>query len=146
MKCEICSKPDPEIIVILSAIRPDGCLNTLACLECAEKSNAYCVKHETPHLGFVDDSTACRMCVEETLIEKREEAEAIFRNLEQSLPTEEMDFLINKARIACTVTGDKVAEVILRFFITKAMRLRLEDCQGIVDLIKRGKSTQILFH
>jgi hypothetical protein len=56
-------------IVILPKRKPDGCLDTLSCLECARKSGIYCLRHNRPHLGFEDGSTACVLCVEEAVEE-----------------------------------------------------------------------------
>lgn len=66
MNCEICGA-DPEVIVLLPKKQPDGRYNTLACEPCSIESGMYCQKHERPHIGFDDETTACIPCIEEIL-------------------------------------------------------------------------------
>ena len=61
--CEMCSE-DRNEMAILPIHQENGNLNTIACLDCAEQSGAYCVEHHTPHLGFFDGTSACRDCIE----------------------------------------------------------------------------------
>lgn len=67
MKCEVCGDIDPDIIVLLPKVQPDGKLDTSACESCAISSGMYCQKHERPHIGFEDETTACIPCIEEIL-------------------------------------------------------------------------------
>jgi len=62
-----------QVINILPLRHPDGRLNTLACEGCAEKSGAYCLIHQRPHLGFEDGTTACKECIDEKVAAKTEE-------------------------------------------------------------------------
>lgn len=66
MSCEMCGKT-PDSLVLLPKRQPDGKYDTFACESCARESGMYCLKHERPHLGFEDETTACVMCIEEAL-------------------------------------------------------------------------------
>lgn len=66
MKCEICGN-DPKSIVILPKRQENGSLITLSCEPCAIASGMYCEKHQRPHQGFMDETTACIPCIEEIL-------------------------------------------------------------------------------
>jgi len=56
-----------DVLIRLPIRQPDGALNTLVCESCAEKSDVYCLTHKRSHLGFVDETTICTLCVEEIL-------------------------------------------------------------------------------
>lgn len=77
MRCEICGQ-DPEMIVLLPKRQPDGRLNTLACESCSKESGMYCQKHQRPHLGFEDETTACISCIEEMLEKDGERIAGMF--------------------------------------------------------------------
>jgi hypothetical protein len=68
--CEICGDNTEGTIVILPIKRIGGNLNTLACVPCAEKSGAYCKRHNHPHSGFSGGGTACRECLKEAAAQK----------------------------------------------------------------------------
>lgn len=72
MRCEICGA-DPRLLISLPIVQADGKLNTMACEECARKSGRYCLKHQTPFLGFNDGTAVCPDCVDETATLKAEE-------------------------------------------------------------------------
>lgn len=68
MNCEICGE-DKRIMVSLPIKKEDGCLNKIACLECARDSGAYCTRHDRPYMGFEDGSIACPLCRAEAMPE-----------------------------------------------------------------------------
>lgn len=77
MKCEMCGG-DPNLIVLLPKRQPDGKLVTLACEGCSIESGMYCQKHERPHTGFTDETTACVLCIEDVVKENGERIAGIF--------------------------------------------------------------------
>ncbi len=77
MKCEICGG-DPKLIILLPKRQPGGKLNTFTCESCAGESGMYCQKHQRPHLGFEDETTACAACIEETLAKDGERIAGMF--------------------------------------------------------------------
>lgn len=78
LKCEICGC-SPEIINLLPIRQADGRLDTLACNECAEKSGAFCLTHQRPHLGFEDGTTACKECIDEKVEVEGPKIVALFK-------------------------------------------------------------------
>jgi len=140
MKCEICGKDSAEVFVILAIKKPDGCLNTIACLECAEKSPAYCKKHQRPHLGFSEDNTtACALCIEEMVSEKEPEELNIFRRFQKELFPEERHRLLEWADDSATCTGNSKGICTLRAIATKALREK-KSFEEIVEKIVDEKS------
>ena len=144
MKCEICGS-DPEVIVILPIHRLDGCLNTLACWDCARQSEAYCLKHDVPHLGFVDGSTACRNCIEEELAEHGKEIAkalqsgiALFQNREPWLP------LFEWAKDVVCLTGQSLDTCIARAVVTLAKRRQVTASEIIQEVINQGNPNILL--
>lgn len=131
MKCDICEKPDPQMIVILPLRQADGKLDTLACEECARKSKAYCKKHLRPHQGFMDGSTACLWCIEELVQANKDSAVDIRDRLWEALPSHEVEDLNDAAEISADVTDSSESVAILRFIASKAKRSN----QGIGEVI-----------
>ena len=140
MKCEICGKDSAEVFVILAIKKPDGCLNTIACLECAEKSPAYCKKHQRPHLGFADDgTTACALCIEKMVAEKEPEEVNILKSFQKKLPPNERRRLLEWAEVSAPITGNSKGICTLRAIATKALREK-KNFEEIVEKIVDEKS------
>jgi len=144
MKCEICGEDSAEVFAILAVKKPDGCLNTIACLECAKKSSAYCLKHQKPHLGFTDDdTTACPFCIEEMAAEKEPAEADIFRRFQKELSEKERRRLLNWAEDFASVTGNSKGICTLRAIATKALRER-KSFEEIVERIIAEKSVDCI--
>lgn len=96
MNCEICGK-DPEEYVILPKRQENGSLITMACVDCSRISGMYCLKHQTPHLGFVDDTSACRDCIEEKVHSEGERIAGLFSGaVERSDKRQQIEKAINE--------------------------------------------------
>ena len=144
MKCELCGRTSDDTLVILPIKKADGCLNTIACLECAESSSAYCKRHERPHLGFIgDDTTACAICIEEMVTEKKPIEMSIFSTLQQKLPEEELNHLLEWATLSASITGNSEATCILRAIITKALRTK-ESVEEVAEKVIKTKSVNFI--
>lgn len=141
MKCELCGKDIGEIVVSLPLKRPTGCLNTLACLKCAENSPAYCKKHNKSHLGFIDDTTACIGCIEEMVAENRHKETIIWNVLRQKLPTEEFERLSEWATASSLITGNSQRTCILRAIATRAKRSN-QSIEEVLEKIIEAKSVE----
>ncbi len=122
MNCELCQKPDPETIVMLPIPRENGSLVTMGCVECAEKSTAYCKKHAHTHLGFEDGSTACVHCVEELIQTHTAQADEIRDQLMAGLPADQKEILDEDADVSANLTGSTRSIAVLRFVAAKAQR------------------------
>lgn len=133
MECEKCGN-DSDTFVPLPARKPDGSLVEIICYDCALASSAYCEKHQMPHLGFTDDeTTACRLCIEETVAKNRAKAEKVHYTFKAELPLEQVADLDDWALNSSSITGDSVAVCVLRAVTTKAFRLGV----GIDDVVKK---------
>lgn len=143
MRCEICGKDVGQLSVELPIKKADGSLNTRACLKCAEESSVYCKKHRRPHLGFIDDTTACIVCIKELVAKNRKQKEGIYRSLRQNLPEEEFKRIIEWARVSSSLTGDPIRTCILRAIATRAMRSK-QDITSVLDKILQDKSVECI--
>ncbi len=144
MKCELCGDSLADIFVILPIKKPDGCLDTIACYPCAEKSSAYCKKHERPHLGFEDDdTTACVTCIEETVAGNKNREGNIFEALKNSLSQPEFQRLLEMASFSAHITNNSAATCVLRFIATKALRTNL-TIDGVLRRIIVDKSVHFI--
>jgi hypothetical protein len=142
MNCEICGKKDPMQIVILPIKKPDGSYITLACLECAKSSSAYCQKHECPHIGFGDGKTmACIDCIEEMVAEEKGRAESVLESIENNLVQDELEDLLEWAKFSSSITGDTEAVCVVRAIATKAKRIN-KTFQKILDEVVTSKSAE----
>lgn len=144
MRCEICGC-DPKVIVILPIHRPDGCLDTLVCQDCAQKSGAYCLKHDRPHLGFEDGTTGCKLCIEEAV---RKQGEFLARRFRQVLGPliiqKEWLPLFYWAETVEVVTCESIDTCIGRAIITRAQRFRVSPEQVIQEVIEQGNPNILL--
>lgn len=144
MKCELCDNDIGDVIVSLSIRQPNGRLNTLACLKCAEQSPAYCKEHGRPHLGFGDGTTACMVCVEKMVRKNKDSAPIILKNLEKELPPEEFDRLFKWAFLCQKLTGNAYPTCVLRGIITKALRNHSIIKEVIREIIDKKSVDPIL--
>ena len=144
MDCELCGDSEADSLIILSLRQPDGRLNTIACLKCARESPAYCNKHERPHVGFEDNTTACLMCIEEMVRKHRTEEMSIFHTLEQKLPRREFDLLLEWADVSSSISGDSAATCILRALATKARRTKKSIAEIVEEVTAEQSISSIL--
>ncbi len=136
MECERCGK-DPDLIIVLPAKKSDGCLNEIVCYDCALKASAYCNKHQMPHLGFIDDeTTACKLCIEEKVLKNMERAEEIHAKLKAGLPFKEMRDIEDWARELYLLARISKKVSILRLVVIRALRLGISIDETIERAIK----------
>jgi len=144
MKCERCGN-DSDKLVLLPTKKSDGSLNEIACYDCALISFAYCEKHQMPHLGFIDDeTTACRLCIEEMIIANKTKAEEMHSIFMTELPPEKIKDLGDWAQDVSFITGDLMAVCILRAVVTKALRLGVDIDDIVKEIIKEQSVNLIL--
>lgn len=141
MKCGLCGMDIGDIVVSLPLKKADGSFSTMACLKCAEKSSVYCKKHRKPHLGFIDDTTACIYCIEEIVTENRHREASIFNNLREHLPTEELNRLLEWSLASSSITGNSQKTCILRAITTKAKRSN-KSIEEVLEKIIEAKSVE----
>jgi NAD-dependent SIR2 family protein deacetylase len=144
MTCELCGDPSLQLILVLPLKRPNGNLNTMACLKCAEESSAYCKKHKRIHLGFLDGTTACPLCTEEMVKERISEKGRIFNTLKQGLPPKEFNDLLEWADFSRAVTGNLRATCVLRSLASKALRTQKSIDEVIKQIISEKSAKSIL--
>jgi len=138
MNCDLCKKPDPKFLVILPLRQTDGKLDTLVCEDCAKKSKAYYQKHERPHLGFMDGSTACIYCVEELVEANKDNAIEIRDRVRATLPMDQLEELDDTAECAAEISKCSKSVAILRFIASKAMRSHQTVEKVIYQITKSG--------
>ena len=145
MICQLCGKDIGDTIVLLSLKRTDGALSTLACLNCAESSSAYCRKHSRPHLGFMDDnSTACILCIEEIVAQKENEEVFIFDKILEAIPLEEKKRLLDWATAIASIKHEREATSVLRAVVTKALRQGKTIEEMVVQVVCQKSIESIL--
>ena len=143
MKCENCGEYS-DMFVLLPAKKQDGSLNEIVCYGCALGSSRYCEKHQMPHLGFADDeTTACRICIEETVAGDKSRAEEIYLALKAKLPLEEIEELDDWAQDVSLITGSSTAVCVLRAITTKALRLGI-GINEVVERVIKARSTDLI--
>jgi len=143
MKCEICGDLDPRLIILLPLHQSDGKLDTMACEACATKSTVYCVKHNRPHQGFRDGTTACLHCVEELVKENISRVFDIQSEVLENLSDEERNRLTDAIDIPSEIMNCSSWDTILRFVACKALRMHY-NIDEIVALIREEKSVDVI--
>lgn len=146
MNCEICEKDVGHVMVVLPIRQVDGKLNTLTCLECAQKSGAYCDKHHRPHMGFAgDDTTACALCIEEMVAAEEGRGKEIFLAVKNGLPVRELQTLLSWADYSKLVTDElNYFKPCLRALATKACRTGQSIDEVLAGLLERRSVDLIL--
>ena len=76
-----------------------------------------------PHLRFIDDTTACGLCIHEALETIRPDAWRFCEEITPRLRHMEKSFLFSKA-VEVTDDAGQIPVVIMRFIICKALRNR----------------------
>ncbi len=125
MKCEICNEKDPSTLMILPIHQEGGNMITMACGTCGMASDAYCKKHNRIHTGFADKTTACLLCINAIVDEKRGEADAIAGEIKKLFSDYDLEFLNDYAEISSRLTGDDETVSIVRFLASKAERTKV---------------------
>lgn len=142
MNCNLCGSTDPEVVQ-LPIRRPNGSYITTACLACAQTNPAYCNKHETPHIGFEDDTHACTKCIEESVVSYTE-PHLLLNRLVEGLDDESTGRLLEWASIATVLTGGEYSTPsILRAIFSLAFRTN-KTPEEIVDTILEEQNISIL--
>lgn len=144
MKCENCGKEDCNKFVLLPHRSEDKGLVNIVCVDCAENSSAYCKKHEKPHIGFFDRSTACLTCIEETVEQKRSEGFNVWEILKEELPKEELLRLIEWAEFSAFAIRDIEEKCMIRAVVTKALRTNNEIENVIGEILSKKSVSSIL--
>jgi len=143
MKCENCGE-NSDTFVLLPAKEPDGSLNKIVCYTCALGSSRYCEKHQMPHLGFADDeTTACRLCIEETIRENKDKAGKVYFILRTELPREQVADLNDWTDASSSITGNSRTICVLRAVVTKALRLNT-SIEKVVKKVIEDQSVDLI--
>ena len=138
MLCEICRR-DPQFLMLLPLPQSDGNLCTFACEACAQKSSAYCTLHQTIHQGFIDETTACLICIQQEVSDQSLRSEAVCKKLQLLLSPEWWEVLVEAADLSAEITGTDRGICIIRFIATKAMRVH-EVFDATYERILKAKS------
>ncbi|MFH1162370.1 MAG: hypothetical protein V1696_03830 [Candidatus Jorgensenbacteria bacterium] len=129
--------------VILPIKKADGSIITISCLQCAEQSPAYCVRHKSPHLGFEGGGTACRLCIEDLVRQTEGIAGSTYRKIQEELPAEEFQKIEEAAEVSSLMTGNGEQVSVLRFLATKALRTGT-TIEGVVKELLFEKSAEVI--
>ena len=143
MNCELCGDEKSGTLVLLPIRQSGGKLETLACLACAKKSSAYCRKHNRPHLGFDDGTTACVPCIEETVAENAGKATEFMCDLKRVLPLDEWERLTDWVEDSCSITGNSDEICVLRALATKALRSK-RSIQEVAQQVSQNKTVDYI--
>jgi len=148
MRCETagCRSPESNHLVLLPLSRPDGSLNTFACLECAQSSGAYCVQHQCPHQGFEDGTTACPQCIEaevQSLRGRTDYLGALHQHVPRHITTDQFGQLVGLALPVANLRRTSPEEVVLGWVVTIAHR-RGDDRMNVFAQVAVGNLGLIL--
>lgn len=143
LECNACGK-DADEFVVLSVKREDGSLVSIVCVSCAENSPEYCKKHDRPHMGFMDGTTACLSCIEETITKKESQGFNVWGLFKEKLPAEELFQLLDWADFSALITGNSKERCVLRAVVTKALRNNQEIEEVIREVLEEKSISSIL--
>lgn len=143
LECNACGK-EANKFVALPVKRKGGNSVSIMCVACAENSPRYCEKHERPHMGFIDGSTACRLCIEETISKKESEGFNVWGLFKEKLPEEEVFQLLDWADFSVLITGNSKEKCVLRAVVTKALRNNQEIEEVIREVLEEKSVSSIL--
>jgi len=118
--------------------------HAIICVDCGKIAGIYCEKHEVPHQGFEDGSTACRSCIHETFLLNMERREEVAQFISSSLPPEEFGTLKEAAEDICEIAWCDWQACLLRFVVSKAFRNRESLGVTIGKLAEEGTAAFLL--
>lgn len=145
LKCNACGKEvNEDEFVVLSVEKTDGNSISIICFDCAENSPKYCEKHKRHHLGFMDGSTACLSCIEETIAQKESEGFNVWGLFKKKLPAKEVFWLLDWADFSALITGNSKERCILWAVVTKALRNNQKIVEVIREVLERKSVSSIL--
>ena len=143
--CGLCHKRIGEDIIVIPLRQTNGALDTLVCLSCARTSGMFCVRHNVPHLGFNDDTTACPVCIKEVVDLHDAGACEIETILFFSITDkEEKARLLRAAELSAIMTGQPREICILRFAATLAIRTGRSLDDVVTEIGENGTAPMIL--
>lgn len=154
MNCEYCGV-DPNPVVLLNKPQPDGRLTIYSCQDCAIEAGMFCSKHQRPHLGFMDETSACLRCIDEQVAaegekiagaltgrlissDKREEVEVTLNDWYESMMVESRYVGMADLSMALKVRRATHATNIARLVVTKAQRMNIEPEDVIEQVARMG--------
>lgn len=85
--CRICEQQTDTFNILPPGIRLENAREVwMACDNCAQQLGYFCPRHEKPHMGFEDGTTACKICIDDEVEQHAEEiASAFFEGVDDSL-------------------------------------------------------------
>lgn len=137
--CEVCQKAT-NILNIIPQKRGDGSLITLACTECATKSDMFCTNHQRPHIGFEDDTTACVSCIEEEVAQKGGEISLLFfGEITKSAKEKEIiRAMKNYVETTSAIMASPKIHCVARAIVTAALRSGRSTDEVISQTVQEG--------
>lgn len=142
MRCEICGE-EIDTIVILPIRKKDGALCTLACVKCSIASGKYCVKHDMPHIGYDDGTSACRLCVSERISKRAGSADEILKKIGSVLSGTRLEDLNDWLSAVAPLRGGRAMALVADIALM-AERTGMEEEEIIENIILKGSAAEIL--
>lgn len=143
MICFFCGKDDFDPVILVPTWQPDGSLAAFACLDCSKSKGLYCEKHERPHIGFDDQTTACVICIEELVKQEGHRAHKIATIVRNTVGHIGRADLAEAAEVAAMLTGGDEDIAILRFVASRALR-NVISIDEVVGCIMREQSPSFI--
>jgi hypothetical protein len=144
LRCEL-KDHEADDIAPLPIRKPNGDLQTFACLEHAKELGFFCEAHQRIHLGFDDGSHACVVCIEEK-VEKADPRIGpwYWGLLKKHLSEDEFTMILAEALEAHDETMEHPTKLLLRWIITAAERHGKLDQEIVQEVIDSGSVGLIL--
>jgi len=104
----------------------------------------YCQKHDQSHFVFKDDTTACLLCINETVEEKEKDETTIFYKILATIPKKEQRLLSKWAGSIYVLTGEWEPRIFLKEVVAKAYRLKKTVDEMLEQIVKEESVRLIL--
>jgi hypothetical protein len=144
MNCVFCGMKNMDVIVLVPVCQLDGSLSSLACLPCSIQKGLYCEKHDRPHIGFDDGTTACIFCIDNLVKREMYRAHELTSKICEVISNSEIVSLNQAAGISSEVTGDSKDFSVLRFVASRAQRSKLSIDEVISKIVEKESCQFIL--
>jgi hypothetical protein len=144
MRCVFCGTEEMDPIILVPIWQPDGSLTAFACLGCTKNEGLYCDKHERPHVGFEDETTACLLCIEEFVKREEHRAHQVAMEIRNSLDHDCKEELEEAAEVASALTNWDDDVAILRFVASRAQRSGVSINDVVKEVVLRRSTEPIL--
>lgn len=139
--CQVCKQETDTFNILPFGVKPENDREVwMACDNCTEQLGYFCSRHEKPHMGFEDGTTACKGCIDAQVdTEWQQIVSSFFDGVERSPKRREIIEAVHEWALTVSfVTGEPANKPIARAVVAVCQRFGKPVEDVIVETCERG--------